>query len=438
MGSVNILALESSTPVLGVGLLQIDAQGQQSFIQREFHGSSKHAEHVLPLVDEVLAQAQLERQDLTVIAFGQGPGGFTGLRVACGVAQGIAFGLGLPVVAVPSLLAVAEAENSEQHDIQVVILDARMDELYVAAYSQPPRETAASDESADNSSDTKESALSAGNHASASTGFLGWQVVHEPILIEANHFPLWLNEQRQQWGMDKVVQVVGNGLQVCHDNEISLPTTSELLVGAEVMPKVEAVARLGWQGWQMQQTIAPQDAAPLYIRDKVAFTIAERAQGLGGNPSADWQPLQIERLQTAHIPQVAQLGQATGAASWSEAQWYSGLQAGQFGWVLERAGVVYAFLWVNQIGPESELLLMATHPEYQRRGYATWLLNTWQQYALEQGVEQLHLEVRAGNQAAQQLYKGFGFEQVGVRSDYYQASSGGREDAHLYTKALTL
>src|SRR5690625_6202138 len=91
MGIINILALESSTPVLGVSLMQVDAQGRQSFIQREFDGSSQHAEHLLPLVDEVLAQAQLSRQDLNTIAFGQGPGGFTGLRVACGVTQGMAF-----------------------------------------------------------------------------------------------------------------------------------------------------------------------------------------------------------------------------------------------------------------------------------------------------------------------------------------------------------
>src|SRR5690625_7456644 len=109
MGIINILALESSTPVLGVSLMQVDAQGRQSFIQREFDGSSQHAEHLLPLVDEVLAQAQLSRQDLNTIAFGQGPGGFTGLRVACGVTQGMAFGLQLPGVAVPSLLVVVQA-----------------------------------------------------------------------------------------------------------------------------------------------------------------------------------------------------------------------------------------------------------------------------------------------------------------------------------------
>lgn len=424
MGSVNILALESSTPVLGVGLLQVDEQGHQSFIQREFHGSSQHAEHLLPLVDQVLAQAELTQQDLDTIAFGQGPGGFTGLRVACGVAQGIAFGLQLPVVAVPSLLAVAQAQRTAQHEIQVVILDARMGELYVAAYRFH-------DDGSDLAAHKADS-----EPQKPDTDLLGWEVVYAPILIEAQHFPAWLQEQRRQWGAQATVQVVGNGLQLCRDLDINL-TNTNLSLGADSAPQVQAIAELAWQGWQRGQTISPEQAAPLYIRDKVAFTISERAQGLGGNPAADWHPLQVQRLQDEHVPQVAALALNSGAGTWSEAQWYSGLQAGEFGWVLVRGDEVYAFLMANQIEHDSELLLMATHPQYQRRGYATWLLNTWQQHAREQGVDQLHLEVRASNQAAQQLYQAFGFGSAGVRADYYPSTAGGREDAYLLTKKLT-
>lgn len=431
MGAVNILALESSTPVLGVGLLQVDKDGHQSFIQREFHGSSQHAEHLLPLVDQVLAQAELTQQDLDAIAFGQGPGGFTGLRVACGVAQGMAFGLQLPVVAVPSLLAVAQAQRSAEHEIQVVILDARMDELYVAAY----RFHGDDFDPAAQSVGMKSQKIDA-NPQKPHADLLGWEVVYAPILIEVQHFPAWLQEQRRQWGAQANVQVVGNGLRLCRDMDIKL-TATNLSLGADSAPQVQAIAQLAWQGWQRGQTISPEQAAPLYIRDKVAFTISERAQGLGGNPAADWHPLQVQRLQDVHVPQVAALASSSGAGTWSEAQWYSGLQAGEFGWVLARGDEVYAFLMANQIEHESELLLMATHPQYQRRGYATWLLNTWQQHAREQGVDQLHLEVRASNLAAQQLYQAFGFGSVGVRADYYPSATGEREDAHLLTKKLT-
>src|SRR5690625_6022528 len=134
MGIIHILAFVSSTRVLGASLMQVDAQGRQSFIQREFDGSSQHAEHLLPLVDEVLAQAQLSRQDLNTIAFGQGPGGFTGLRVACGVTQGRSSGLELPVVAGPSLLAVAQSEHRACHDAEVGMLAGPMCTRYGAAY----------------------------------------------------------------------------------------------------------------------------------------------------------------------------------------------------------------------------------------------------------------------------------------------------------------
>src|SRR5690625_2700444 len=183
-------------------------------------------------------------------------------------------------------------------------------------------------------------------------------------------------------------------------------------------------------------THIPYFASPYYIYNKVAITFTERAQGLRVNTASERHPLQVRRLQAEHIPQVAQLGRSSGAAQWSEAQWHSGLQAGQHGWVLARGDEVYAFLIAHQVAHESELLLMATHPEYQRRGYATWLLNTWVQHAREQGVDQLHLEVRASNEPAQALYRHFGFESVGVRRDYYPLAQGGREDAYLLTKSL--
>src|SRR5690625_5959302 len=131
--TIHLLAIETSSERCDIAVLSVQ-DDQQALVQRTTQGVSRHAEAMFPLVDAALREAGVDKQALTVVAFGQGPGSFTGLRVACGVTQGIAYGLGLPVVAVPSLLAVAEAEHSADHDIQVVILDARMGELYVAAY----------------------------------------------------------------------------------------------------------------------------------------------------------------------------------------------------------------------------------------------------------------------------------------------------------------
>src|SRR5690606_1153151 len=97
--SLHILALETSASRCGVALLSHDA-GEDELIVREHDGTAEHSARLLPMVDEVLAAAGLARQAIDAIAFGQGPGGFAGLRVACGVAQGIGVALDIPVLPV--------------------------------------------------------------------------------------------------------------------------------------------------------------------------------------------------------------------------------------------------------------------------------------------------------------------------------------------------
>src|SRR5690625_3624126 len=106
----HLLALETSSSVCDVALLSSD--GQSMTLRSQSHDATgEHAERLLPMVDELLDQAGIRRQQLSAVAFGQGPGGFTGLRVACGVAQGIAFALGLPVIPIVSLHAAAVREQ---------------------------------------------------------------------------------------------------------------------------------------------------------------------------------------------------------------------------------------------------------------------------------------------------------------------------------------
>ena len=96
-----------------------------------------HSERLLPLIDAVLAEAGWSLRSLDGIAFGAGPGSFTGVRIACGVAQGLALGADLPLVPVPTLVALAQAAWRVHGGTRVVAcLDARMREVYVAAYER--------------------------------------------------------------------------------------------------------------------------------------------------------------------------------------------------------------------------------------------------------------------------------------------------------------
>jgi tRNA threonylcarbamoyladenosine biosynthesis protein TsaB len=125
-----MLSLDSSTAWCSVAI----GDGRQWHVRDE-HVGQAHSERFLPMVRMVLAEAGLALRQLDGIAFGAGPGSFTGIRIACGVAQGLALGADLPVVAVPTLEAIAEdARRVHGWTSVAACLDARMREVYFAVY----------------------------------------------------------------------------------------------------------------------------------------------------------------------------------------------------------------------------------------------------------------------------------------------------------------
>ena len=123
---MRILALDTSTEYLSLAL-SLDGK----IYVRDLHAGQTHSQRILPLLREMLTEAGIDMRDLEGIAFGAGPGSFTGLRIACGVAQGLAFGANLPVVGVSTLLAIAQSTQAER---VIACIDARMGEVYHAAY----------------------------------------------------------------------------------------------------------------------------------------------------------------------------------------------------------------------------------------------------------------------------------------------------------------
>ncbi len=141
---MKILALETSSNACSAALLE---GNQQKFtcIERFEIAPRQHTQLILPMIDAVLDEAGYDIKQVDVLAFGRGPGAFTGVRVATGVVQAIAYGAALPVAQISSLAAIAQGSyrrhsviNSNQpQDIELKLLvanDARMDEIYFAAY----------------------------------------------------------------------------------------------------------------------------------------------------------------------------------------------------------------------------------------------------------------------------------------------------------------
>lgn len=128
---LNLLAFDTSTEILRVAIQP--ARGP--LLETQAEGGPQASATLIPTIMGLLAQAGLTVAGLDAIVFGRGPGSFTGIRTACSVAQGLAFGAGVPVLGIETLLAVAEDARQRLGETQIVaMLDARMDEVYAAAY----------------------------------------------------------------------------------------------------------------------------------------------------------------------------------------------------------------------------------------------------------------------------------------------------------------
>ena len=222
---MNLLAVETSTELCSVAVLR----GPDLFVEEELAGN-RHSEVLLPMLQRALARARLAAREMDAFAFGQGPGSFTGIRIACGIVQGLAFAAGRPVVPVPSLLALAEQTNEAR---VVAALDARIGEAYLAAYARDG---------------------------------IDWREVVAPRLVDARGLPALPG---RQWS------AIGSGferhawLRDAYRDSVAMRFDGGL-------PRAGAVARIAARRVALGGAIAPEEAAPLYLRDKVALTTEER------------------------------------------------------------------------------------------------------------------------------------------------------------------
>lgn len=125
---MKILALDTSTEACSAALY-VDGET----ISRYELAPRRHAELILPMIDSLLTEADIRLQGLDTIAFGRGPGAFTGIRIATGIAQGLAFSASLPVTPVSTLAAIAYSVKDNAEYIATAI-DARMNEIYFGIY----------------------------------------------------------------------------------------------------------------------------------------------------------------------------------------------------------------------------------------------------------------------------------------------------------------
>lgn len=426
MTNINLIGIETSGSGSSVALLCANAQGNARVMLRHNALGQQHAERLLPMLDELLEEAGLQKNDIHGIAFGQGPGGFTGLRIACGAAQGLGFGLGVPVYPVTSLRATAELARAQADGLYYIVsmLDARMHEVFMAVYCQDA------------------------NHSDQ------LETVQGPCLIAADQVFFWLESRRPEWerhaGRPIRFLLAGNALAAYPD---LLQGHEGIVYGPSGWAEADTIVRLALPAWHDKLFIQADHASPLYVRDKVAFTTQEREQGAGGNPKAGLPSVNSSQalpeqpgplpaddylvlaMDESHIDAVLAIEQAVQENPWTVGNFRDALKANYPGWVVtDRQNTVLGFA-MQMLAPDvSHLLLIGVKPGFQGQGLGTRLLAFTENRLKEAGLDMQVLEVRPSNRQARAFYERHHYVQIGVRKGYYAGNNGESEDALVMQK----
>ncbi len=266
---MHLLAFDTSTDALSVAVQRSTPAGPR-YWQHQGAGGAAASGSLIAAAMDLLRQADLRLQDLDAICFGSGPGSFTGLRTACSVAQGLAYGAGVLVLPVSSLLALAQSARAA-HAPQAAqgcvsaLLDARMDEVYAATYA-----------------------------------FAGdaWTTLQAPCLLAPAQVAAW--SQSAYAAHDANILLPGAVLNAPwrawagnvftnYGERLSAPAG---LLCCEALPQAMALLQVAPALIAAGACVAPDQALPLYVRDKVAKTTGERAlekahkAGLASNEAA--------------------------------------------------------------------------------------------------------------------------------------------------------
>lgn len=227
---MKVLAVETSTEACSAAL-HIDGEVEERFEL----APREHTKLILPMIDSLMAEAELKPQQLDGLAFSRGPGSFTGVRISTGVIQGIAFAADLPVVPVSTLAAIAHHYlKTATVDCAYTAMDARMGEIFWGVYKKDPE------------------------------GFA--ELIGDEAVTPAEKviFPQ--------------IEGVGVGSGWAEYPEQLTTRLGDLLQGVEAqhLPRAAAIVDLGVQGFIKNQAVAVENAMPVYLRDKVAKKESER------------------------------------------------------------------------------------------------------------------------------------------------------------------
>ena len=425
-----VVAFDTANEVvaIGVGLLEVATHCVRPLAAREIRARRASNTSLLPALDALLEEAKVPRSRIACVCVGRGPGSFTGVRIAMATAKGVASALGVPLVGVSSLDAVAwNAWSNGERGNALVIADAMRKEVYPAFFEIDEQGV---------------SRLNADRVVKAEAFADEVEYARRTLMGDGLVKYLELFCDKGEIADENLWGVTGRGLllaleaawrngtvdpfdAVAHDPAFVLPVYTRLSDAEE-----SERARLA--------TPTPRDlksgvqAAGRMRRvagERESMHASSELVAPAGVDGVAYHPLDVN-----HVDAVAAIERETmGAGAWNERMIFDELsQKERTWWVAESSGHIVGYAGGMIAGDVLEVLKVAVVPDFRRRGIARELVARVSDDARNLGAASCSLEVRASNSAARAFYESLGFSSIGARAHYY--SDG--EDAIIMEGAL--
>ncbi|SDB46459.1 tRNA (adenosine(37)-N6)-threonylcarbamoyltransferase complex dimerization subunit type 1 TsaB [Butyrivibrio sp. INlla16] len=408
---MKILALDTSGLVCTVAVTEDDRLLSEFSIQHKI----THSELLLPMMEQIKNRISLDLNTIDAVAVSAGPGSFTGLRIGCATAKGLCLAMNKPMVAVPTLDAMAYQFYGSEYVI-CPMMDARRNQVYTGVYIFVPE---------------KENE----KHREI---FFSMKTIKAQSAMSVNDIAEELNN------IGKTVILLGDGIPVYRDKLEELLKVNYILVPAHMnRQRASALAALATIYLREGKTVDADSFSPEYLRASQAEReAAEKAagkketkadSGKNGRKSGIASPIYIRDLKAEDITAAAEIEKAClGAEAWTEKQLLEAATRDDTVYlVAEVSGEVAGLCGVRNISGEGEVTNVSVSESSRGKGIAFEMLSKLLLRGKAIGCESFTLEVRGENKAARGLYEKLGFVNEGTRPGFYESP---KDDAIIYWK----
>ncbi len=389
---MKILAIDTSGLVCTVAVVEDDRLLAEFSIQHKI----THSELLLPMLEQIRDRISLDLNSVDAIAVSAGPGSFTGLRIGAATVKGLCLAANKPLVAVPTLDALAYNMYGNENII-CPMMDARRSQVYTGIYTFVPEKE-----------NEKQKELK-----------YSMRTIMPQAALSVEDIAAKLNE------IGKTVVLLGDGVPVYRDRLDELLKVNYVIVPAlSNRQRAASLAVLGGVYLREGKAQESDNFSPEYLR----ASQAEREAKEKKKNSVVIRDMQAEDVTDAAVLEKENLG----SEAWTEKQLLEMITRDDSVYVVaEKNGRIVGLCGLQIVSGEGEVFNVSVSPELRRTGIAFEMLNTLLNKGSKKGCDNFTLEVREGNEAARKLYEKLGFVNEGVRPGLYDNP---KEDAVIYWK----